>query len=72
MDDGEDGGGARGWRLAAVRAAGRRVEREEAGKRLGGERYLQIRKLLIGHGDEVQWATTVFATVFPVRSSASS
>ena len=24
-------------------------------KRLGGERYLQLRKLLIGHGDEVQW-----------------
>jgi peptidoglycan/xylan/chitin deacetylase (PgdA/CDA1 family) len=24
-------------------------------KRLGGERYLQIRKLLIGHGDEVRW-----------------
>ena len=24
-------------------------------KRLGGARYLQIRKLLIGHGDEVQW-----------------
>jgi peptidoglycan/xylan/chitin deacetylase (PgdA/CDA1 family) len=24
-------------------------------KRLGGERYLQIRKLLLGHGDEVQW-----------------
>jgi peptidoglycan/xylan/chitin deacetylase (PgdA/CDA1 family) len=24
-------------------------------KRLGGERYLQVRKLLIGHGDEVRW-----------------
>jgi peptidoglycan/xylan/chitin deacetylase (PgdA/CDA1 family) len=24
-------------------------------KRLGGERYLQLRKLLIGHGDEVRW-----------------
>ena len=24
-------------------------------KRLGGERYLQVRKLLLGHGDEVQW-----------------
>ena len=24
-------------------------------KRLGGERYLQLRKLLLGHGDEVQW-----------------
>jgi hypothetical protein len=24
-------------------------------KRLGGERYLQIRKLLLGHGDEVRW-----------------
>ena len=24
-------------------------------KRLGGDRYLQIRKLLLGHGDEVQW-----------------
>jgi len=24
-------------------------------KRLGGERYLRIRKLLIGHGDEVRW-----------------
>jgi peptidoglycan/xylan/chitin deacetylase (PgdA/CDA1 family) len=24
-------------------------------KRLGGERYLQIRKRLIGHGDEVRW-----------------
>jgi peptidoglycan/xylan/chitin deacetylase (PgdA/CDA1 family) len=24
-------------------------------KRLGGERYLQIRKLLIGHGDVVRW-----------------
>ena len=27
-------------------------------KRLGGERYLQIRKLLLGHGDEVQWGDT--------------
>ncbi len=24
-------------------------------KRLGGERYLQLRKLLLGHGNEVQW-----------------
>jgi peptidoglycan/xylan/chitin deacetylase (PgdA/CDA1 family) len=24
-------------------------------KRLGGERYLRIRKLLLGHGDDVQW-----------------
>jgi len=24
-------------------------------KRLGGDRYLQIRKLLLGHGDDVQW-----------------
>ena len=24
-------------------------------KRLGGERYLQLRRLLIGHGDEVRW-----------------
>ena len=24
-------------------------------KRAGGERYLQIRKLLLGHGDEVRW-----------------
>ena len=24
-------------------------------KRLGGERYLQIRKLLLRHGDEVRW-----------------
>jgi len=24
-------------------------------KRVGGERYLQLRKLLIGHGDEVRW-----------------
>src|SRR3989442_695749 len=24
-------------------------------KRLGGERYLQLRKLLLGHGTEVQW-----------------
>jgi peptidoglycan/xylan/chitin deacetylase (PgdA/CDA1 family) len=24
-------------------------------KRVGGERYLQIRKLLLGHGDEVRW-----------------
>jgi hypothetical protein len=28
---------------------------KKATKRVGGERYLQIRKLLIGHGDEVQW-----------------
>ena len=27
-------------------------------KRIGGERYLQIRKLLLGHGDEVQWGDT--------------
>jgi peptidoglycan/xylan/chitin deacetylase (PgdA/CDA1 family) len=27
-------------------------------KRLGGERYLQIRKLLLGHGDDVQWGDT--------------
>jgi peptidoglycan/xylan/chitin deacetylase (PgdA/CDA1 family) len=27
-------------------------------KRLGGERYLQIRKMLIGHGDEVTWGDT--------------
>jgi hypothetical protein len=24
-------------------------------KRLGGERYLQLRKLLLGHGNEVRW-----------------
>lgn len=24
-------------------------------KRLGGDRYLQLRKLLVGHGNEVQW-----------------
>ena len=24
-------------------------------KRVGGEKYLQLRKLLIGHGDEVRW-----------------
>jgi len=24
-------------------------------KRVGGARYLQIRKLLLGHGHEVQW-----------------
>ncbi len=24
-------------------------------KRLGGERYLQVRKMLLGHGDEVRW-----------------
>jgi peptidoglycan/xylan/chitin deacetylase (PgdA/CDA1 family) len=24
-------------------------------KRIGGERYLQLRKLLLGHGNEVQW-----------------
>jgi peptidoglycan/xylan/chitin deacetylase (PgdA/CDA1 family) len=28
-------------------------------KRLGGERYLQIRKLLIGHGDEVRWGDRI-------------
>jgi peptidoglycan/xylan/chitin deacetylase (PgdA/CDA1 family) len=27
-------------------------------KRVGGERYLRIRKLLVGHGDEVQWGDT--------------
>jgi len=27
-------------------------------KRVGGERYLQIRKLLVGHGDEVRWGDT--------------
>jgi peptidoglycan/xylan/chitin deacetylase (PgdA/CDA1 family) len=27
-------------------------------KLLGGERYLQIRKLLLGHGEEVQWGDT--------------
>ena len=27
-------------------------------KRLGGERYLQVRKLLLGHGDEVRWGDT--------------
>jgi len=27
-------------------------------KRLGGERYLQIRKLLLGHGDDVRWGDT--------------
>jgi peptidoglycan/xylan/chitin deacetylase (PgdA/CDA1 family) len=27
-------------------------------KRLGGERYLQIRKLLLRHGDDVQWGDT--------------
>ena len=28
-------------------------------KRLGGERYLQIRKLLIGHGNEVRWGDRI-------------
>jgi peptidoglycan/xylan/chitin deacetylase (PgdA/CDA1 family) len=28
---------------------------KKLGKRLGGERYLQLRKLLLGHGDEVRW-----------------
>jgi peptidoglycan/xylan/chitin deacetylase (PgdA/CDA1 family) len=27
-------------------------------KRIGGDRYLQIRKLLLGQGDEVQWGDT--------------
>jgi peptidoglycan/xylan/chitin deacetylase (PgdA/CDA1 family) len=28
---------------------------KKVSKRLGGERYLQLRKLLVGHGSEVQW-----------------
>jgi peptidoglycan/xylan/chitin deacetylase (PgdA/CDA1 family) len=28
---------------------------KKLGKRLGGERYLQLRKLVLGHGDEVRW-----------------
>jgi peptidoglycan/xylan/chitin deacetylase (PgdA/CDA1 family) len=28
---------------------------KKATKRLGGERYLQLRKLLLGHGTDVQW-----------------
>ena len=28
---------------------------KKIGKRVGGARYLQIRRLLIGHGDEVRW-----------------
>jgi peptidoglycan/xylan/chitin deacetylase (PgdA/CDA1 family) len=28
---------------------------KKIGKRLGGDRYLQLRKLIIGHGDEVRW-----------------
>jgi peptidoglycan/xylan/chitin deacetylase (PgdA/CDA1 family) len=28
---------------------------KKVSKRLGGERYLQLRKLLLGHGDEVRW-----------------
>jgi peptidoglycan/xylan/chitin deacetylase (PgdA/CDA1 family) len=28
---------------------------KKIGKRVGGERYLQLRKLLIGHRNEVQW-----------------
>jgi peptidoglycan/xylan/chitin deacetylase (PgdA/CDA1 family) len=28
-------------------------------KRIGGARYLQLRRFLIGHGDEVQWGDTI-------------
>lgn len=28
-------------------------------KRIGGDRYLKLRQLLIGHGDEVQWGDTI-------------
>jgi Polysaccharide deacetylase len=28
---------------------------KKIGKRLGGDRYLQLRKLIIGHGNEVRW-----------------
>jgi peptidoglycan/xylan/chitin deacetylase (PgdA/CDA1 family) len=28
---------------------------KKLGKRLGGERYLQLRRLLLGHGPEVRW-----------------
>jgi peptidoglycan/xylan/chitin deacetylase (PgdA/CDA1 family) len=28
-------------------------------KQIGGERYLRLRQLLIGHGDEVQWGDTI-------------
>src|SRR5262245_30572865 len=28
---------------------------KKLGKRIGGERYLQLRKLLLGHGNEVRW-----------------
>jgi peptidoglycan/xylan/chitin deacetylase (PgdA/CDA1 family) len=28
---------------------------KKATKRLGGERYLQLRKLLLGHGNDVEW-----------------
>jgi peptidoglycan/xylan/chitin deacetylase (PgdA/CDA1 family) len=51
-------------RTAAALAAGRWLPRarqaavwnaKKLTKRLGGERYLQIRKLLIGHGDDVRW-----------------
>jgi peptidoglycan/xylan/chitin deacetylase (PgdA/CDA1 family) len=31
---------------------------KKVSKRVGGERYLQIRKLLLGHGDEVRWGDT--------------
>jgi hypothetical protein len=28
---------------------------KKVGKRVGGERYLRLRRLLLGHGDEVEW-----------------
>jgi peptidoglycan/xylan/chitin deacetylase (PgdA/CDA1 family) len=28
-------------------------------KQIGGERYLRLRQLLIGHGDDVQWGDTI-------------
>ena len=58
MDDRRHGGGAGRRRLAAVRATGVVWNAKKMTKRLGGERYLQIRRLLLRHGNDVQWGDT--------------
>ncbi len=41
--------------MAATCAAGNRLNAKKIGKHLGGESYLQLRKLLLRHGDEMVW-----------------
>ena len=56
MDDGTDGGGA--GRAAIGFQCGRQAimwNAKKVSKRLGGERYLQLRRLLLGHSAEVRW-----------------